>query len=213
MENLIDVLKEEMKRQFKDVGGDHGYDHTINVYNCAVHLARVENADIKVIEAAALLHDIGRKEEMDFKGRIDHALIGAEKARKILMDLGLDQEFIVKVYFCVLRHRSRNNWNPETLEEKIIFDADKLDSIGATGIGRAFMWAGKVGARLHTKNPDLSVGAEYSHEDTAYREFVIKLDKIKDKIYTNEGKRLAVRRHEFMVKFFDELNHEMEGDI
>ena len=113
---------------------------------------------------------------------------------------------VTKLNNCLVNHY------PETLEEKIIFDADKLDSIGAVGLGRAFLFAGELGAKMHNKEVDIDNTAEYTPEDTAYREFLVKLSKIKDKMQTEEGRRLAEHRHNFMVDFFEEMNAEVVGD-
>ena len=93
----------------------------------------------------------------------------------------------------------------------MLFDADKLDSIGATGIGRAFLFAGEIGARLHDSNVDPARTKPYTADDTAYREYLVKLKRIKDRIFTAEGRRIAESRHRFMVRFFDRLNKETEG--
>lgn len=81
------------------------------------------------------------------------------------------------------------------------------------GVGRAFLFAGEIGAKLHDPNANTSPAAEYSQDDTAYREFTVKLKHVKDKIMTNEGKRIATERHDFMVKFFERLNEETEGEL
>lgn len=213
MNELEEKLMALVNEELDGMSGDHGVDHVMNVYYNAIHLAKIENADLEVVKAGVLLHDIGRKEEHEAKGKVSHAIIGAAKAQKILQDLGCDAEFIEKVRLCVLRHSNRHNEdNPETLEEKIVYDADKLDAIGAVGIGRVFMMAGKIGARIHNPVPDLSDGAAYSSEDTAFREYEMKLKHIRDRMYTDEGKRLAESRHEFMETFFNELNDEVSGN-
>jgi len=111
----------------------------------------------------------------------------------------------------VRSHRFRGNDEPKTLEAKVLFDADKLDSIGAVGIARAFLFAGEVGAKLH--NPDIRVEntLPYSKDDTGYREFKLKLSRIKDRILTTEGRKLAKERHEFMETFFKRFIEEYEG--
>jgi len=79
-------------------------------------------------------------------------------------------------------------------------------------LGRAFLFAGELGAKMHNKEVDIDNTAEYTPEDTAYREFLVKLSKIKDKMQTEEGRRLAEHRHNFMVDFFEEMNAEVVGD-
>lgn len=192
-------------------GGCHGPDHTERVYNLALHIGRLMNARLDILSAAALLHDIGRSHEMLSQGRICHATKGAEMSLTILTDLNFSPEMQGAILHCIEAHRYRNNKVPETLEAKILFDADKLDSIGAIGIGRAFLFAGQVGARLHNRGVDVANTSSYSTEDTAYREFLVKLCKIKDKMLTPEGKRLAAERHEFMELFFKRLDKEIHG--
>lgn len=192
-------------------GGCHGPDHTERVHNLALHIGRLMNARLDILSAAALLHDIGRSHEMLSQGKICHAAKGAEMSRAILTGLGFSAEMQEAILHCIEAHRYRNNKIPETLEAKILFDADKLDSIGAIGIGRAFLFAGQVGARLHNRGVDVAKTRSYSTEDTAYREFLVKLCKIKDKMLTPEGKRLAAERHEFMEIFFKRLDKEIHG--
>ena len=192
-------------------GGCHGPDHTERVHNLALHIGRLMNARLDILSAAALLHDIGRSHEMLSQGKICHAAKGAEMSRAILTGLDFSAEMQEAILHCIEAHRYRNNKIPETLEAKILFDADKLDSIGAIGIGRAFLFAGQVGARLHNRGVDVAKTRSYSTEDTAYREFLVKLCKIKDKMLTPEGKRLAAERHEFMEIFFKRLDKEIHG--
>ena len=192
-------------------GGCHGPDHTERVHNLALHIGSLMNARLDILSAAALLHDIGRSHEMLSQGKICHATKGAEMARIILTGLDFSPERQKAILHCIESHRYRNKKVPETLEAKILFDADKLDSIGAIGIGRAFLFAGQVGARLHNRGVDVKKTRSYSTEDTAYREFLVKLCKIKDKMLTPEGKRLAAERHEFMEIFFKRLDKEIHG--
>ena len=100
-----------------------------------------------------------------------------------------------------------------TLEARVLFDADKLDSIGAVGIGRAFLFAGEVGARLHDKDVDVGKTKPYTREDTAYREYLVKLRLVKDRMTTREGRRLAAGRHKFMAAFFDRIDKETDGAL
>ncbi|MBN2125674.1 MAG: phosphohydrolase, partial [Deltaproteobacteria bacterium] len=87
----------------------------------------------------------------------------------------------------------------------------KLDAIGAIGIGRAFLFAGEVGAKLHTPHLRPEETLPYTQEDTGYREFRLKLSKIRDRMLTREGKRMAEGRHAFMERFFERFLDEYEG--
>jgi uncharacterized protein len=88
-----------------------------------------------------------------------------------------------------------------------------LDSIGAVGIGRAFLFAGEVGARLHNTEIAIEETRPYTREDTGYREFRLKLCRIKDRMLTSEGGRMAEERHSFMESFFERFLQEVEGKV
>ncbi len=166
-----------------------------------------------ILEMAAFLHDIGREEQDRCNGTVCHAEKGAKFAERVLADFGVSGEKIKQIVHCIKTHRFRRGNSPESKEAKILFDADKLDSIGAVGIGRAFLFAGEVGAKLHNKNINIHRTKAYSKEDTAYREYMVKLRKVKEKMLTKEGKRLAEERHKFMVRYFDRLNEEVDGNL
>lgn len=206
---MIWTIKERISHFFEN-GNAHWLDHTERVVKIAKYLGKEENANLEIIEIASIMHDIGRQEETKTKWKICHATYGADLAKNILEDLWLEQDKINRIHHCIYTHRSRNSNNPESLEAKILFDADKIDSLGATGIARLFMFASHVGAKLHNdKWINIYETESYTEEDTAYREFIVKLSKIKDKLYTDSWKELAQKRHDVMVKFFEDLNEEI----
>lgn len=192
-------------------GGSHGPDHSERVLNLALTIGQKMKARLAIIAPAALLHDIGRKEESLSRGRICHAQRGAELADKLLRELGYGEDELEAICHCIRSHRFRNAHQPESLEAKILFDADKLDSIGAIGIGRAFLFAGQIGARLHNPEQDPFSTHPYSLEDTAYREFRVKMSKVRHQMLTPVGVQLAEQRHAFMETFFDQLTRETNG--
>jgi len=193
--------------------GSHGWDHVDRVLNLCRRIGLAEGADLEVLELAAILHDIGRSREKEADGRVCHAKVGAEAARKLLHRHGYPEALVSRVVHCIETHRFRGHGGePGSLEAKVLFDADKLDSIGAVGVGRAFLFAGEVGARLHNSELDIGHTRAYSREDTAYREFSVKLRRIKDRMLTATGKRLALKRHDFMVAYFQRLDEEVWGE-
>jgi uncharacterized protein len=211
--DLFDQVREEVKRLFAGARGSHDWEHTQRVVNLCLHLGKKEKADLEVLKLAALLHDVGREHQDRASGKICHAERGAVMARELLSRYHVDVALIEKVVHCIETHRFRGGQVPHSLEARVLFDADKLDAIGATGIGRAFLFAGEVGAKLHDKGIVLEETVPYSNEDTAYREFLVKLVKLKDRMLTGEGKLLAQARHQFMVDFFDRLNREVDGEL
>ncbi|MCF6175183.1 MAG: HD domain-containing protein [Victivallaceae bacterium] len=207
------VLHEVVKDRLEHAPGCHDFSHTQRVmHNAEILLAANPNADGNAVRLAALLHDIARPEELQAKGKICHAKSGAEIARKLLCEYKFtDPVLIERVSNAILRHRFRRNNPPQTLEERIIYDADKLDSIGAVGIGRAFHFAGREGAKLHNSEEAAINSAAYSREDSAYREYLVKLRHISERMLTVAGRELAAERAAFMDQFFERLNHETFG--
>jgi uncharacterized protein len=211
--DLIEQVRKEAKSFFSNAKGSHDWEHTERVYNLCMSIGEKENAGMEILKLATILHDIGREEQDKSNGEICHAERGAILAKEILRKYNIGQEKINKITHCIESHRFRGNKIPQTIEAKVLFDADKLDAIGATGVGRAFLFAGEIGARLHNKEIEVEKTTAYSKEDTAYREFIVKLSKIKDRMLTQEGKRIAEERHIFMVNFFNRLNKEVEGEL
>ncbi|EKE29926.1 MAG: hypothetical protein ACD_2C00073G0014 [uncultured bacterium (gcode 4)] len=206
----IEKIKTDAEQFFRVSKWSHDWDHTLRVYNLAVHIWLIEWADMDVVRTAALLHDMARHEQDMSAWKVCHAEKWAILSKEYLLSNGYPAAFVDKVVHAIWTHRSRK-WNtPSSLEAKILFDADKLDWIWAVWVGRAFLFAGEHHAKLHNPNPDLSPDAEYTIEDTAYREYVISSSKIKDKLFTHEAKKIAFSRHEYMEEFFKRLNREVE---
>lgn len=209
--NQWESIKRLVQKEMKSSPASHGWDHVKRVYDLCLKIGKKEKADLTILGLAALLHDIGRREEQASKGKICHARVGAGKAEIILSRMGVPDQIRKEVQRCICSHRFRGTQVPKSLEAKILFDADKLDSIGAVGVGRAFLFAGEVGARLHNSHRNLSKTVSYSREDTAYREFQVKLIKIKDRMLTSSGRAMAEGRHRFMVRYFKRLDDEVRG--
>jgi uncharacterized protein len=210
---LVARVREEAGAFFRSARGSHDWDHTERVYRLCLRIGRREKADLGVLKLAALLHDIGREEEDRTHGRICHGRSGAALARGLLSRHGCDAATVRAVVHCISTHRFRRGGAPRTLEARVLFDADKLDSIGAVGVGRAFLFAGEVGARLHDKAIDVARTKPYTREDTAYREYLVKLRRVRDRMTTREGRRLAAGRHRYMAAFFARLNKETDGEL
>jgi len=208
---MLDFVKEQAEKLFDGARGSHDWEHTLRVFDLCERIGPAEKADMDVLRIAAYLHDIGRAGQDSTLGAVCHAERGAEMAWSIVEKLSLSEEQKTNIIHCIKAHRFRGKCRPETPEAKVLFDADKLDAIGAVGVARAFLFAGEVGARLH--NPELKIEETrpYTREDTGFREYKVKLCKIRDRILTNEGKKLADERHAFMEEFFKRFLEEYEG--
>jgi len=211
MRLTIQDIKAFAMRCLSNAHGSHDWDHTQRVYNLCLHIGQVEGADMEVLKIVAYLHDVGRPYQNESKGAICHEEKGAEMARALLGKYPISEEQKANIIHCIRSHRFRGGCQPETLEAKVLFDADKLDAIGAIGIGRSFLFAGEVGAKLHNPYIDPEDTQPYTEEDTGYREFKLKLSKIKDRMLTAEGRHMAKERHAYMEVFFERFLQEHEG--
>ena len=164
-----------------------------------------------VLLVSAYLHDIARSHQDDSNGVVCHAEKGAQLAAVIVNKLPLTAGQKDNILHCIRSHRFRGSHKPRTPEARVLFDADKLDAIGAVGVARAFLFAGEVGARLHSETADIEKTRAYTVDDTGYREFKVKLCKIKDRILTRAGQELAADRHVIMEEFFNRFREEYEG--
>lgn len=216
---MLELLTEKVKTVLESAPGCHDWEHTARVWHnakiIAIGEAKKIPVDMLVVEAAAILHDVARPEELKKNGKVCHATLGAELAKKILADCGFtDQEIIANIAECVKRHRFRGrSVPPETTEQKIIYDADKLDSIGAVGVGRAIHFSGRIGSSLHNTEEEALASDAYGDGDSAYREYLVKLRHIPGKMLTATGRELAIGRAEYMHAFFDRLNGEVYGEL
>jgi uncharacterized protein len=209
--STLEDIKATAVKYFSNARASHDWDHTQRVYNLCMHIGRIEGANLEVLQIAAYLHDVGRPFEDETRGKVCHARKGAELAEGLLADYPVSDEQRNNILHCIGTHRFRGERGPETLEAKVLFDADKLDAIGAVGIARTFLFAGEVGAKLHNPHVELRNTRPYTEEDTGYREYKLKLCKIKDRMLTDEGRRMAEERHAYMERFFQRLTDEYEG--
>ena len=187
----------------------HDFTHVQRVLVMAERIAEAEGADLEIVRAAALLHDISRDDE-DSHQAGDHALLAADQARHLLREAGASPDFVEAVAHAIAAHRFRNEVEPETLEAKVLFDADKLDTIGAVGVARAFSYGSLMGQRLWGEvSPDYEPGGDEGH--TPHHEFHYKLRHIKGRMYTPTGRAIAEERHRYMVEFFGRMGDEVAG--
>ena len=208
-DKFFDELKEKVKFNFEK-GGSHEFSHVERVYRLAIKIGKKEKADLDILKAAALLHDIARGNEE--RGEIEcHAETGAEIARKILERTDFPKEKIKSVANCIKIHRYKKNLKAETKEEKILQDADRLDALGAISIGRIFSYGGKHGRPLY--NPLTPPKSYYaSNAKTSINHFYEKIFKIKPETFnTQSAKKIAKHRYNFVKGFVKEFLFEWEG--
>ncbi|MDR1463856.1 MAG: HD domain-containing protein [Oscillospiraceae bacterium] len=189
----------------------HDREHVYRILRYALTIAAQERgADRELLTVACLLHDIGRAEQFA-DPRVDHAHCGAEKARAWLRGNGYSDAFAQAVHACVLTHRYRSDAPPQSLEAKILFDADKLDVCGAMGVARTLFYIAQVAGPLYSLREDGTVsGGDGDREHSFFREYKYKLESVYGRFYTAHGTALAAKRKAAAQAFYEALLAEAE---
>ncbi len=211
------ITVEQAQSLYHDNDAAHGFDHVLRVWRLAMRIAADEGADLEIVSAAALLHDAGRAEQE--RTGACHAMVGAQIARQVLR--GQPAERVEAVAQAIEQHRFRAANPPASPEARALYDADKLDAIGATGVARAYAIAGARKQRLWgrvedayaDRAPEEGHGDLDADEHTPVHEYLFKLVKLKERMLTATGRALASERHRFMVAFFERLEQEIEGGL
>lgn len=187
----------------------HDKEHVYRVLYTAMDIAESEaDVDMEVLVAACLLHDIGRKEQIE-NASLCHAEVGSKKAYDYLLSRGWGEEKAGQVRDCILTHRFRSNNPPKTIEAKILFDADKVDVCGAMGIARSLIYRGAVTEPLYTLNSDGTVcdGID-TDESSFFREYHFKLKNLYTRFFTKRGAELGEKRRAAAEQFYSDLYNE-----
>ncbi|MCP4541450.1 MAG: HD domain-containing protein [Chloroflexi bacterium] len=200
------------KRYYERADAVHDFDHVLRVLALAERIGRAEGANLTIVRAAALLHDAGR-DQAETDG-FDHAAFAADQAHTILAEQ--PPEKVKAVAHAIAAHRFRTGPAPSTLEAQVLFDADKLDAIGAVGVARAFAYGGAHGQRLWTPIETVDMDrwleeGDNPRDHTPVHEFVVKLSRLKERLFTLTGQSIAEERHAYMVAFFQRFDAEARG--
>lgn len=198
------ITIDQARAFYEGADAAHSFDHILRVLALAEQIALAEGADLEIVRTATLLHDIARLEP-------DHHLLGANHARAILA--GQPAGRVDAVCHAIEAHRFRKGPPPSTIEACCLFDADKLDSIGAIGVARAIAYGAVHGQRIWAQPLDeIDPSQPPTGEDyTPSHEFVCKLARLSEMLITPTARRIAADRHQVMVEFFHRLDLEATG--
>ena len=195
---MIEKAKAFAKAIFAGDGSGHDFDHTMRVYRMAMRIASEEGADGQIVGLAALLHDVD-----------DHKLSPdtckeMNRAADFLRNNNVPEDRVQRVLQIISEISfSAGKGRPTTIEGMCVQDADRLDAMGAIGIGRAFAFGGSRGRRMHDpKNVD---------KTTTIQHFYDKLLWLMDLMNTKTGRELALQRDQYMRQFLDEFYAEWDG--
>ncbi len=193
----------------------HDFDHVLRVYHMAERLAKAEGADLEIVRAAALLHDAEGSTSGN-ETRLSHHHQSAAFAGQVLSAEGWPEERIAAVQHCIRAHRFRSDGErPQTPEARVIFDADKLDVLGAIGVARTVVYAALSGQPFYAEPSAqfLKDGTKEPGEPhSSYHEYLFKLRKIKDVLFTATARSLAAERDAYLKGYFQQLAAELAGE-
>ncbi len=214
MNNLIANTIQFVKEKLDGAEAGHDWFHIERVWKISKKIAEKEECNIEVVELSALLHDIA-----DPKFHNGDETLALKISREFLESQNSSEEIIEQVLFVIKNISFKNRGEaPENLpiELKIVQDADRIDAIGAIGIGRTFNFGGFKNNPMYDPNiqPSLNMSKEeYKKSNgTTINHFYEKLLLLKDLMNTDEGKRIAQERHDFMLKFLDQFYKEWNVD-
>ncbi len=214
----------ELARQFLlDEGiGDaaHDYDHLVRVTALADKIQSTEGGDQPTIWAAVAFHDLGQERERKYGG--DHAFIGAELTEELLKDTPFPQQSIPVVQQAIREHRMTGGVIPQTLEGRILYDADKIDILGAIGIGRLYCITGRYNQKVYAPipegiaepiDPQMIRSLRRRPDYSPSIEFQLLFGNLPERMTTKTGREMAHERYAYMQEFFTRLRLEVEGEL
>ncbi len=205
---IISFLEKEL---CQDTSG-HSLDHALRVYQNARMILNVEGGNERIILISALVHDV-----------IDPKLFKQvkkqeEKLLLFLKESGCSQEELDSIQYIIknISFKGGNSTKLTSLEAQIVQDADRLDAIGAIGIGRTFMYGGAKGIKMYDEQLSImdfeNEEAYRNHKGTVINHFYEKLFKLKDLMNTPAARKFADKRHQFMEKFIEQFLDEWNGE-
>lgn len=198
----------EVRRRLEGESSGHDPLHAFRVRNLAVRIASITSADVEIVEATALMHDVGHE-----SGRDNHVMRGATLAAGILSKCGFPETKIDPVVVCIEHH----HWKPgragdpqrPTAEYQAFADADRLDALGAIGIARTFAFGGAHGRPIWNPEPEAVPQAPYGI--SSIHHFYEKLFHLPGDMYTEPGRCLAALRVSVIKQFLETFYTEWES--
>lgn len=214
MPAIVEATIRFVQKQLATAEGGHDWFHTERVWKTALHIAQHESCDKLVVQLASLLHDIA-----DSKFHAGNEELGPDLAGRFLTSQQQPSPMIEHVQQ-IIRYMSFKGGNDtvpfDSLEMRIVQDADRLDAIGAVGIARAFSYGGFKHRPLYDPAipPQMNMTREQYKQSTAptINHFYEKLLLLKDRMHTPTARELAEQRHQFMLRFLEQFYFEARVD-
>lgn len=207
--NEIERIIVEIKKIFENDSSGHDVWHSLRVYKASIKISDTEDCDKTVVAVAALLHDV---DDPKLFNNDNH-----QNARRIMSLVNIDENMTKQIINIIeqVSFKGIDSVVPDTIEGKIVQDADRLDAMGAIGIARAFAYGGAKGKSIY--DPDLLPLMVIKQEDyisnkgTTINHFYEKLFSLKNMMNTEYAKKIAEKRDKFMREYITKFYDEWEG--
>lgn len=227
----IEVLIEKARPLYSEADPAHDFGHIMRVFRSCQLIGKKEGADMDVLLLAALLHDCGCVPKLLGKSQASNdetqriagkfldenccdglggdGSTGSEEGDSLKLEDGSFPDFKEKDLYAIEVHGFSKGIAPDTLEAKILQDADRLDAVGAVGIARTFLVGGSRGRAMYHPEDPFCEAREPDDRNWNLDHFFRKLLKIQDVMHTHTGKELAVERTEVLKRFIEDMRKEI----
>ena len=206
---MLEKIKKKVAKMLEGRDPGHDFEHIMRVYRNAEFIGQKEGADMEILLAAVLLHDLVVYPKGSAKSA-KSADDSADMAEKILRDYGWSKDRIERASYCIRTHSYSKRLVPSTLEGKVLQDADRLDALGAIGIARTFSVGGSEKRAFYNPvDPFWYSRREPDDRQWTLDHFQAKLLKLQNTMHTPTAKAEAQERTAFMEYFIKQLKHEV----
>ncbi|MFK8013599.1 MAG: HD domain-containing protein [Marinicellaceae bacterium] len=186
----------------------HDAAHVQRVAVNAIKFSEIEKANLEIVLPAVWLHDcVSVSKSSDLRSKASQ--LSAEKAEQLLNQWNYPTQHMNAIKHAIAAHSYSANITPETLEAKIVQDADRIDSIGAIGVARMMMVGGKMDCTLYHESDPFCIHREPQDRSWTVDHFYSKLLKLNSGFHTQAAKNEAQRRHDYMLNFLKQLESEI----
>jgi uncharacterized protein len=212
---IIKNIAKEVQSKLSGESSGHDWWHVYRVWQMAKTIAKTEKANIFIVELAALLHDIS-----DWKFNKGDDTVGPRLARQILKKYKVNEASIEHICEIMLNmsYKGAKVATPmNSIEGKVVQDADRLDAIGAIGIARTFAYGGHANLSMHEPGRKVMMHKTkeeyFNNPGSTINHFYEKLLLLKDRMNTKTAKRIALSRHKFMIQYLERFYKEWDGKL
>ena len=196
---------------FADDSSGHDFYHTMRVHDLARTICSKEGGDMDIVRLASLLHDVDDRKLFGDNGYANaRRFMDSESIDPVIQD-------VVCHIISQISFKGEDTVMPDTLEGRIVQDADRMDAIGAIGIARTFAYGGSRGRQMHVPGEmhreGMSEVEYFANQGTSINHFHEKLLKLRDLMNTPTAREMAEHRHTYMVGFLEEFMFEWDGRL